>query len=63
MKQKKKDAISLIDEVQKVRAKNNKLWMDLLRISMMCDPIGTRKILAGINKNDKKISELVGKIK
>jgi hypothetical protein len=53
----------IIDEVQKVRSSNNKLWMDLLRLSATYAQKETAKILKSINTNDKKISKLLGDIK
>jgi uncharacterized membrane protein len=53
----------IINEVQKVRSNNNKLWMDLLRVASTHAPDKTKKILKSINANDKKISKLLGEIK
>ena len=53
----------IIDEVQEVRAVNNKLWMDLLRIAIESNPIEAKRILKNINLNDKLISKLIGDIK
>jgi hypothetical protein len=57
------DIKSLIDQVQKVRASNNKLWMDLLRLAIDSKPEKAKAILKSINANDKKISKLLGEIK
>jgi len=51
-----------IDEIEKLRAENNKKWMNIVRIAMEYAPEKTRKILAQINECDKKISEQVSKI-
>ena len=32
-----KKALKLIDQIQKIRSKNNKNWMDLLRLSVALD--------------------------
>jgi hypothetical protein len=53
----------IINEVQKVRARNNKLWMDLLRLASKYAPQKTALVLKKINDNDKKISKLLGEIK
>jgi len=54
--------IKLVDEIQKVRAKNNKNWMDLLKLSLTLDFKKTSKILKDIVSDDKKISTLAKKI-
>tara|TARA_B100000401_G_scaffold382001_1_gene284307 strand:- start:349 stop:525 length:177 start_codon:yes stop_codon:yes gene_type:complete len=53
--------ITLVDQIEEVRRKNNKNWMDLLRIALKNAPKDSRKILQKINKNDKKISKLFSK--
>lgn len=57
-----KNLNKVIDEIQEIRSLNNKLWMDLLRLSIKHSPFEASKILKGINKNDKKISKLLGEI-
>lgn len=52
----------IIDTIQRVRAENNTNWMDLLRIAMEHAPKETKATLAKINKADKQISKLVGKL-
>jgi hypothetical protein len=52
----------LIDKIEKVRVKNNKLWMQLLRIAMTEKPVQAKKILAGITKNDMKISKFTRRL-
>jgi len=54
--------LKLIDKIQKIRTKNNKNWMDLLRLSLELDFNSTSKILKEICKDDKKISVLAQKI-
>lgn len=53
----------IIDQVQAMRSKNNKLWMDLLRLASKYAPQKTTEVLKKINANDKKISSLLGEIK
>ena len=57
-----KKALDLINEIQKIRSKNNKNWMDLLRLSLKLDFRTTAKILKDIVSDDKKISDLAKKI-
>ena len=51
-----------INNIQKIRAKNNNNWMDLLRIALKHAPNETKKILKKINSQDKKISSLLKKL-
>jgi len=53
----------IINEIQKVRSKNNKLWMDLLKLAIEVSPKKAKKIIEKINHNDMIISQLLGKIK
>jgi hypothetical protein len=52
----------LINEIEAVRAKNNTLWMQLIRIAMELDPIRTKKILYDITQNDQAITYLMEQI-
>ena len=55
-------ALKLVNQIQKIRSKNNKNWMDLLRLSLRLDFNLTSKILKEICKDDKRISILAQKI-
>ena len=55
-------ALKLVNQIQKIRSKNNKNWMDLLRLSLKLDFNLTSKILKEICKDDKRISNLAQKI-
>jgi len=57
-----KQSIKIINEIQKIRSKNNKNWMDLVRLSLKLDFKKTSKILYHITNQDKKISSLSKKI-
>ena len=57
-----KEGLNLVNQIQKIRSKNNKNWMDLLRLSLKLDFNSTSKILKEICKDDKKISNLAQKI-
>lgn len=52
----------VINDIQKVRTKNNELWMQLLRIAMQNDPEQTKHIMKKIRSNDLKISNLTGEL-
>jgi|TARA_B110000003_G_C16537473_1_gene491311 hypothetical protein len=57
-----KEGLILVNHIQKIRSKNNKNWMDLLRLSLKLDFNTTSKILKEICKDDKRISSLAQKI-
>ena len=54
--------IKLVNQIQNIRSKNNKNWMDLLRLSLKLDFDTTSKIIKEICKDDKRISNLAQKI-
>ena len=54
--------LNIIDEVEKVRTKNNVNWMDVLRLAFKHAPEDTRKLMKRINKEDGRISELFKKL-
>ena len=57
-----KEGLDLVNQIQKIRAKNNKNWMNLLRLSLKLDFNLTSIILKEICKDDKRISNLAEKI-
>jgi len=57
-----REGLNLVNQIQKIRGKNNKNWMDLLRLSLKLDFNSTSKILKEICKDDKRISNLAQKI-
>ncbi len=61
-KAKIKKGLKIVNQIQKIRSKNNKNWMDLLKLSLKLDYNSTSKILKEICKDDKKISGLAQKI-
>lgn len=52
----------IVNQIEKIRSKNNKNWMDLLRLSLKLDYKKTSKILYEIYKHDQEISKLAKKI-
>jgi hypothetical protein len=54
--------LEIIDAVEVVRTKNNKNWMDILRIAFKHSPEEARPVLAEINKSDNQISKLLDKL-
>ena len=53
---------TIINEIEKVRKKNNKNWMDILRVSFKYNPSVSKKIVRQIFNDDKKINKLVKKL-
>ena len=58
----KEDYLKIINEVENVRKKNNKNWMDILRVAFSSDPKKTAKIFSRIYRDDKSISKLAKKL-
>ena len=58
----KKNYNKIINQIQKVRTKNNVNWMNILKVAIKFAPIEAKKIIKKININDKKISQLVSKL-
>jgi hypothetical protein len=50
--------LEIIDEIQKVRGKNNVNWMDILRIAFTHAPEETREVFKRITNDDNIINEL-----
>ena len=54
--------LKIIDEVEKVRTKNNVNWMDVLRLAFIHAPEESKKLMKKINQEDNRISELFEKL-
>ena len=61
-KNKIRKGLKIINQIQKIRSKNNRNWMDLLKLSLKLDFKSTSKILKEIVKDDRRISNLAKKI-
>jgi len=59
MKKKNHKSLKLINQIQKIRSKNNVNWMDMLKLAFKHDPKNASKIMSNIYKDDMKISKLV----
>lgn len=57
-----KKSLKIIDKIQKIRSKNNRNWMDLLRLAITLDHKKSSNILKEIVKDDKSISKLADQI-
>ena len=51
----------IVNKIDLIKKKNNKNWMDLLRIALETNPKKAAKVLKKINTNDMKISNLMKK--
>ena len=54
--------IKIINNIEKIRSKNNVNWMNILRLAIKLDPVSASKIMKKINYDDKKISNLLSKL-
>lgn len=54
--------LKIIKQIQKVRAKNNKNWMDLLKLAFETNEKKAAKIFKEIYKEDKNITRLAKKL-
>ena len=55
----KKNYNKIINQIQKIRSKNNVNWMNILKLAFKLDPKSASKIMKKINYDDKKISRLL----
>ena len=53
----------IFTDIEKTRSKNNKNWMDLLRLSFESNPKKTLVIVSEILKKDEKLIKLAKKLK
>jgi hypothetical protein len=51
--------LKIIDEIEKVRTKNNINWMDVLRIAFEGNPEKALRSMKKINSQDSQISRLM----
>ncbi len=58
----KNKSIKIINDIQKIRSKNNKNWMNILKLAFKSNPKSASKILSKITNLDKKISRLTSKL-
>ena len=52
----------IIDQIEKIRSKNNGNWMDVLRLAFKYDPKVAAKIMSKIYTDDTKIGKLAKKL-
>lgn len=54
--------VKVINQIEKIRSKNNVNWMNILRLAFELDPKKASEIMKKINYDDKKISNLLNKL-
>jgi len=54
--------LKIINQIEKVRTKNNVNWMNILRIAFQKDPESAKKCFRKINNQDKKINSLAARL-
>ena len=61
-KNKSKNYLRIISQIENIRKKNNVNWMNILRIAFKYDPEATAKVMSKIYSDDKRIGTLVKKL-
>ena len=59
---KSKNYKKIIKKIENTRKKNNKNWMDILRLAYKSSPVQASKIFSQIYKEDKNVSVLAKKL-
>lgn len=54
--------LEIIDEIEKVRTRNNVNWMDVLRLAFKRSPEEAKLLMKKIDHTDSQISSLVKKL-
>ena len=52
----------IINQIEKIRARNNKNWMNILRLAIQYAPEQTKDIIQDIGKCDAEINKLTKKL-
>lgn len=61
-KNKSKNYLKIISQIENMRKKNNVNWMNILRIAFKYNPEATTDVMSKIYSNDKRIGTLVKKL-
>ena len=61
-KNKSKNYLRIISQIENIRKKNNVNWMNILRIAFKYDPEATATVMSKIYSDDKRIGTLVKKL-
>lgn len=51
-----------ISNIERIRVRNNKLWMNLLRLAVEARPEKAKEIIGKIGKNDREITQWLRRI-
>ena len=54
--------LTIIDEIEKARTRNNVKWMDILQLAFTHAPEEAKEIMKKIDHEDNRISDLVKKL-
>ena len=54
--------LKIIDDIEKVRTRNNVNWMDVLRLAFTHAPEKAKELMKKINTADDEISDLLKKL-
>ena len=57
-----KHYLEIIDEIEKIRTRNNVNWMNILRLAIRHAPDEAIELLKNVNCEDERISELFNNI-
>ena len=61
-KNKSKNYLKIISQIENIRKKNNVNWMNILRIAFKNNPKATAQVMYKIYSDDKRIGALVKKL-
>ena len=63
MKNKKiENYLKIIDEIEKIRTRNNVNWMEVLRLAFIHAPEEAKQLMKKIDHEDNSVSKLVKKL-
>ena len=54
--------MDLVDQIEEVRAANNRAWCDLMRLALEAEPQRAKEILAQIHQHDRQILNLLDEL-
>mgnify|MGYP003969545173 CR=1 FL=1 len=54
--------LKVIDEIEKIRTRNNVNWMDVLRLAFIHAPEKAKELMRKIDTEDNRVSYLVKKL-
>ncbi len=54
--------LKVIDEIEKIRTRNNVNWMDVLRLAFIHAPEKAKELMGKIDTEDNRVSDLVKKL-